>query len=51
MENRQEGQARKELDLNALGNVNGGIVVPAKPDEDDDHGNSNGSGGGATGGW
>ena len=46
MENKQ-----KELNLKELEKVNGGHVVPARPDEDDDNGNSNNNGGGATGGW
>ena len=41
----------KELNLIELEKVNGGHVVPVRPDEDDDNGNSNGNGGGATGGW
>ena len=51
MEYKQKEQARKKLNLNELVKVNGGHVVPIKPDEDDDNGNSNNNGGGATGGW
>ncbi len=46
MENKQ-----KELNLKELEKVNGGNVVPIKPDDDDDNENSNNNGGGATGGW
>ena len=44
MENKQE-----ELNLQELETVNGGHIVPVKPDDGNDE-NSNNSGG-ATGGW
>ena len=50
MENKQKEQTAKELNLNDLQKINGGIVSPVEPD-DEDHENSNNNGGGATGGW
>ncbi len=41
---------RTELGMDELETVSGGIVYPAKPD-DDDHEDPGNSGGGATGGW
>ncbi len=52
MENKQKELTGKELNLNELEMINGGIVNPIKPDDDDDdHEDSNNNGGGATGGW
>ena len=51
MENKQKEQAQKELNLNELEKVNGGIVAPVDPDEPYNDENSNNNGGGATGGW
>ena len=42
---------KKELNLHELEKVNGGIVVPDKPNEHDNDEDSNDSSGGATGGW
>ncbi len=52
MENKQKEPIRKELNLNELKKVTGGIipVVPDKPD-DDDHDSDDNNGGGSTGGW
>ncbi len=47
MENKQKEQAQKELNLNELEKVNGGLVIPVDPDDEDDDDNS----GGATGHW
>ena len=47
MENKQ-----KELNLNELEQLNGGVVMPARPDDDDDDDeNSNNNGGGSIGDW
>lgn len=52
MENKQKELTVKELNLNELEMINGGIVKPIKPDDDDDdHEDSSNNGGGATGGW
>ncbi len=51
MENKQREQTLKGLNPNELEKVNGGIVVPDKPDEHDNDEDSNDSSGGATGGW
>ncbi len=52
MENKQKEPIRKELNLNELKKVTGGIipVVPDKPD-DDNHDSDDNNGGGSTGGW
>ncbi len=49
MENKQKRQTRKELNVNDIEKVNGGLIVPDDPE--DDHSDSDNSGGGATGGW
>ena len=34
MENKQKEQAQKELNLNELEKVNGGLVIPVDPDDE-----------------
>ena len=42
---------KRELTMDQMEQVNGGVVVPVNPDEHDNDDNSNNNGGGATGGW